>query len=141
MTTEAGEVRRELEAIASDPDFELKSQALADGWDAREVGVEAVEPVLRFMESHPDIEYGSPGALVHFVERFHHRGYEQLLLDSLSRLPTGITTWMLNRLMNGTRDATLRRQYLQAMERASIHPKANVEIRRQACRFLTNACP
>lgn len=64
---------------------------------------EAVEPILRFMEGHPDIEYGTPGYLVHFVE--HFPAYEEKLMASIERQPTPHTEWMLNRVINGERDA------------------------------------
>ncbi len=112
----------ELEAIKADPDFSARSSALADGWKARGLGGEVVEPILRFMESHPDIDYGAPGELVHYVERFLGRGYEALLLESFLRRPTGHTAWMLNRLIHGTGDAVTRTKYVQAMEGALAHP-------------------
>ena len=44
-----------------------------------------VEPILEIMEENPDIEFGNPGPLVHFVERFYKHGYEELLLNSLNK--------------------------------------------------------
>ncbi|MCE9637842.1 MAG: hypothetical protein K8T90_19250 [Planctomycetes bacterium] len=124
---DAREAAAQLQAIASDPDFAYASNELTDGWGANGAGLDVVEAVLRFMETHPDIDYGTPGALVHFVERRHHRGYEDLLLASLSRRPTPHTAWMLNRLINGTRDPEVRRTYVAAMRHAARDPATDAE--------------
>jgi hypothetical protein len=58
--------------------------------------------VLRFIENHPDEDLGAPGPLVHFVERFYRRGYEDQLVESVRRRPTELNLWMLNRLINGS---------------------------------------
>ena len=64
--------------------------------------LDSVQPLLRLMERHPLTDFGSPGPIVHFVERFYKKGYEEELLLSLKRMPTLHTVWMLNRLINGT---------------------------------------
>lgn len=52
------------------------------------------------MERHPLISSGTPGALVHYVESFYKKGYEELLEKSVRNAPTVHTVWMLNRLIN-----------------------------------------
>lgn len=52
------------------------------------VGIEAVTPLLELMERHPMDDFGMPGAIVHFVERFYKNGYEELLIESVKRRPT-----------------------------------------------------
>ena len=61
--------------------------------------LDSVQPLLRLMERHPLTDFGSPGPIVHFVERFYKKGYEEELLLSLKRMPTLHTVWMLNRLI------------------------------------------
>ncbi|HEV7689291.1 MAG TPA: hypothetical protein VGO52_00635 [Hyphomonadaceae bacterium] len=72
---------------------------LTEALKAAGVGAEAIEPILRFMEDHPDIDYGSPGPLVHFVERYHRHGYGEELEQSISRRPTWHTLWMFHRVV------------------------------------------
>ena len=50
--------------------------------------LDSVQPLLRLMERHPLTDFGSPGPIVHFVERFYKKGYEEELLLSLKRIPT-----------------------------------------------------
>ena len=76
----AADATRELEEIASaGDDFEWQSGQLTAKWEGDPKGFEAVEPILRFMENHPDVDYGTPGPLVHFVETFPN--YEEKLIE------------------------------------------------------------
>ena len=58
---------------------------------------ELVAPILEIIESNPDIDFGTPGDLVHFVEKFYKNGYEELLLKSVRKNPTMYNIWMLHR--------------------------------------------
>ena len=58
---------------------------------------ELVAPILEIIESNPDIDFGTPGDLVHFVEKFYKKGYEELLLKSVRKNPTIHNIWMLHR--------------------------------------------
>lgn len=60
----------------------------------------AVPAFFDLMERHPDADLGSPGPVVHFVERFLSNGYEEHLLDSVRRKPTPLTVWLLHRVAN-----------------------------------------
>src|SRR4051812_3664649 len=100
----AREITEQLERIASVENFAARTIELTDSWAAAEVGVESVEPILRFMEAHPYIDFGAPGALTHFVERFYGQGYEERLLESVKRMPTLSTVGMLNAVINGTKN-------------------------------------
>lgn len=120
----AREITEQLERIVSvDIDnFPFHSSELVDRWTSDGVGFEAVEPILQFMENHPDVDLGTPGALVHFSEKFYRHGYEEKLLESISRRPASHTIWMLNRLINGVKVPATRQRYVDAMIRAKSHP-------------------
>lgn len=51
-----------------------------------------------FMENNPNIDYGMLGPIVHFMESYYKKGYEDELLKSVKRKPTQHTVWMLNRI-------------------------------------------
>jgi len=95
-----------------------------------------VEPILRFIEDHLAIDFGTPGALVHQVEKFYQQGYEELLLESIYRKPTALTLWMINRIVNGTKDPEMRRRLVAAMEAAGENPLADPNAKQMAGRFL-----
>ena len=64
--------------------------------------IEYVDNLLCFIEDNPDIDYGMPGPLVHYMERYYNNGYEELLYNSIKRSPTVHTLWMLNRILNSS---------------------------------------
>jgi hypothetical protein len=93
--------------------------------------------VGRAMEEYPVIDFGTPGPLVHFLERFYGQGYEDKLILSIQRKPTAHTLWMLNRLINGARSHEEKDRLIALMERATTNPAAHVDAIEQATRFLT----
>jgi hypothetical protein len=98
-------------------------------------GRDAIEPVLRLMEQNEATDFGMPGCLVHFVERFYGDGYEERLLESIARNPTPHTLWMLNRVANGASGET-RQELLAVMSSIADDPNANDVTRHTAKEFL-----
>ena len=93
--------------------------------------------IFAFFEKWPLADVGSPGPLVHFVEKFFPGGYEEQLLESLGRRPVSHTVWMANRLLN-SKDVTenLRAYLISALEAAVEHPRSGSGAREDAKRFL-----
>lgn len=80
-------------------------------WDAMDA-IEAddnpfsfVQPILDIIGSNPDIDFGTPGQLVYFVEKFSSKGYEELLIESVKKSPTPHNIWMLHRCYNDPHDS------------------------------------
>lgn len=130
------DVFQSLQAIAPSSDFVFQAYQLTDKWAAEPDSFKAVEPILRFLEEHPDVDVGSPGPLVHFVEKFYGDKYETKLLESLRRKPTAHTVWMLNRIINGAKNPDEKRPYVNAMSDAKNHPLADSVAREQASHYL-----
>jgi hypothetical protein len=80
-------ITEQLQRIVSSDDFANSSAELTEAWSSKGIGVESVDPILEFMEAFPDLHYGIPGALVHFVEEFYQKGYEERLIKSMNRKP------------------------------------------------------
>lgn len=74
--------------------------------------------VLLFMEHHPEVDFGAPGPLVHYLEKFYRNGYEELLTESFKRRPTPHTAFMMNRLINGS-SGEVKAAYLALLRGAS----------------------
>jgi hypothetical protein len=130
---DARTVTEQLVAALASTEF----PALCDSWIVAGAGFETVEPVLRFMEDNASLDFGTPGPLVHFVERFYGDAYVTLLLESIARKPTEHTVWMLNRVINGTEaDPARRERLVHAMEQACRHPLADSAAVNSATRFL-----
>lgn len=121
MGTPDTDITAQLELAATDDDFGHQCAELAESWTAANFGIESVEPILRFMEQQPNLDYGSPGPLVHYVEQFYRQGYDDLLRESVERRPTAHTIWMLNRLINCCRSEEARQPLVELMKRSRVH--------------------
>ncbi len=123
----ASDIFEQLDGISgAGDDFVLHAYRLTDKWRAVGVGIEAVDPILRFMENEPDVDFGAPGPLAHFMEQFQGRGYDERLLESVKRKPTYETAGLLNRLINGASSDDARRRLIEVMEQARRNPRADV---------------
>ena len=98
---------KEMEERIDRDDFEEVQEECLYQIEKENVGISAVEPLLLFMERHPLSDFGMPGAIVHYVERFYKNGYEDLLIASVTRRPTLHTVWMINRIKNAGENADL----------------------------------
>lgn len=125
---EAAYISEILAGLLSEDDLADRGYEIVDTWENAAAGPEAVAPVLRFMEAHADWDLGSPGPLVHFVERFLGRGYEDELVASIERTPTPHTSWMLNRLINGELDPQRKARLLGVMEASASAPNATPAV-------------
>jgi hypothetical protein len=130
------EVTKQLLEITSPDDLAERADELVEEWWEAGLGLDAVESVLRFMETNSLWDFGMPGALVHFVERFYGKGYEKLLMESLLRHATAHTAWMLNRVVNGEKNAEKRKHYINLMRQAERNSGIDSIAREQLNRFL-----
>lgn len=89
----------ELKCAALNEDF-MQTHEIINEIKNQEDSFEYINPILRLMEENPNLDFGAPGPLVHFVELYYKRGYETLLLESVNRKPTIQTIWMINRIIN-----------------------------------------
>jgi hypothetical protein len=101
MIPELGDRLERITAQATESDSTALAYQLTGELSNLPDALPAVDYILRLMEMHPHFDFGCPGPLVHFVETFYRRGYEQRLCTSIRRRPTPHTIWMLNRLING----------------------------------------
>lgn len=65
---------------------------------------ELVEPILDIIGTNPTVDFGAPGDLVHYVECFSNKGYEESLINSVMKSPTPHNIWMLHRCYNDPED-------------------------------------
>ncbi len=134
MTSET--ISEQLEAIASADDFVTSAAELTEAWITANVGFESVDPILRFMEKYPTLNCGMPGPLVHFVEGFYTKGYEEKLVESVKRKPTMMTVWMLNRVLNGTEEPVRRQRLVGAMRQAASNSRVDQPTLERIHEFL-----
>ena len=115
------ELIKKMEDKIDSDDFEMVQEECVEEIERADLGLSAVEPLLKLMERHPLADFGVPGAIVHFVERFYKQGYEDILFQSVKNSPTIHTVWMLNRICNDKNsDDKFRELLAETAERSDI---------------------
>ena len=71
--------------------------------------------IFEITENNPELDYGMPGPIVHFMESYYRKGYEELLLKSVKNVPTSHTVWMLNRVINDPK-LNDRKKYVEVLK-------------------------
>jgi hypothetical protein len=96
--------------------------------------------VLGAMERFPDAWWGNPGPLVHLVEYAYTierlPAYINQLAESILRIPTPTTLWMVNRLLNSNLKLEQRTALIDVLRVATEHSIASNESRSQARAYL-----
>jgi hypothetical protein len=121
-----------------DTDFICLQYDIVDEMEKDEVGFEITQDIFELMEKHPLVEFGTPGPLTHFIEKFYNDNQEQyqtILKKSVGEKPTIHTVWLLNRVINGTK-GQIKTELTQIMESISKDESLNKEIREVAENFL-----
>jgi hypothetical protein len=93
----------------------------------------ATSELFAVMERFPDAELGTPGPLVHTLERMD---YAEELVASLRRRPSPHAVWMVNRILNTALPPERRQFYLDLLASVGRHPAATESARDQADHFL-----
>lgn len=99
---------------------------------------DAIQPILELIERSPDIDYGGPGPLGHFLERHTKKGYEELLLKSIDRKPTIYTLDLLHRLVTDKENPN-HKIYLDLMIKISLstnYPEDIIESAKENLSYL-----
>lgn len=121
---------KEMEDRIDYHDFEEIQEDVIYKIQSANLGRDAIEPLLRFMERHPLTNFGMPGAIVHYVEQFYKKGYEDLLIASIQRRPTLHTIWMVNRIKNTGENSERYIEILTAiLEKQAIEEEIKTSIK------------
>jgi hypothetical protein len=94
------EIIGNIDGLNLDGDYWRMLDSLADEIKNHPEGASIIPAVLRLFERFPDGEFGEPGPLVHAIEIYYRRGYENHLLESLQGKPTKRTQWLARRIVN-----------------------------------------
>ena len=87
------------EAVIPDEEYYIDSEIINAMLEYSDP-FEFVEPILDIISENPSVDFGSPGELVHFVEKFYKKGYEEALIASVRKSPTFHNIWMIHRCYN-----------------------------------------
>lgn len=132
-------LRARLDQLAADSE-ELDISAAGELVDTlAEAGgptISQIVTILQFMESQPDLDFGTPGPLVHFAESYPDLwAYEAELRQSLRSRAIPHTLWMLNRLINGAREADHKASLIAVLKDLAVN-SADENVRAEAKVFL-----
>lgn len=128
------ELINRLNSAVLNDDFIDIAEEITEELEERSDAFDAIEPILRLMENNPDVDYGTPGVLVHFVEKYYKSGYEEKLIESLERKPIKHTVWMLNRIINGS-EGNRKEYFLKVLDKVISFPDLNEDVASLAQHF------
>jgi hypothetical protein len=134
MEHELNKLMVKLEKSIMKDDFIDFTYDIVEKIEEREDAFEAIQPIFKLMEKYPNVNFGSPGPLVHFVEKFYKNGYEEKLVESLKRQPTQHTVWMLNRVINGSQ-GDRKAYFINVLDSIIAFPNLDEEILSLASHF------
>jgi hypothetical protein len=102
---------------------------------------EVADILLRFIERlsntdeiDPRYDLGTPGPLVHTLEKLPN--YQKHLRESIKRQPTPLTIWMINRILNATKNSENREFWLNLLRDCLQQPNSTPVTRKEAQKFL-----
>ncbi|WLD93782.1 hypothetical protein [Alkalihalobacillus sp. AL-G] len=134
-----GKLNKQLEILKNSvikEDFIDIAYDVTEEIESYENAFDAIEPILKLVEQNPEVDFGSPGPLVHFVEQFHGNFYEEKLVQSIQRYPTSHTLWMLNRIINGSQGEQ-KKYYLNVLQNVLNSPNVSNQVSSLAKEFLS----
>jgi hypothetical protein len=108
--------------------------ALTDAISALSQPQQMVAEMFGVMERLAGCDLGSPGPLVHTLEDI--QGYETEMVKSISNVPTALSVWMVNRILNSEISLAQRTAYMDLLAGVTQHPAATAEVRRDAKGFI-----
>ena len=95
---------------------------------------ELVEPILEIIGTHPRVDFGMPGDLVHFLEQFYKHGYEELLVSSVRKNPTAHNIWMVHRCFNDVNNPK-REMFAELMKELTDDSSVSMGIKKEIDEF------
>ena len=99
-----------------------------------EILFNCIERLSRSDEIDPRYDLGTPGSLVHALEKLPN--YREHLIASVKRYPTPLTVWMINRILNMTGDTQEREFWRGLMDECLNHPMLSPLAREDTEMFL-----
>jgi len=131
MARDLEDIIDELNGFILEGDYTRKLSKLTDKLLQTTNPESALDAMFAILERYPEEELGSPGPLVHAIEKC--RGYELALIDSVKRQPGTLSVWMLYRLIKYDPKAI----YLEALQGILSHPKASEQTKEDAALILS----
>jgi hypothetical protein len=138
MATSADTTIASLESFAARDDGgdEETLYRIVEAFEELPDRLRVLPAMFAVMERYPEADLGSPGPLVHSIERIPVAEYEPFLRASVECQPGQLNVWMVNRILNSQLSEQQREQLLALLKRVTSHPRALETTRQTAERFL-----
>ena len=142
MPRDIHEIKADFAAL-TESDFDLSNEEsdgmeqlnnLTDELQELDQPSEVAETILEFIERLGECDLGSPGPLVHRLEKLPN--YEEHLYRSVARKPTPLTMWMVNRILNAMEDSGKRETLLLLVRQSLTHRLASAQTKQEAKHFI-----
>ncbi len=119
------------------PDFICLQYDIVDKLEADHIGKECFLPILKLMEENETVDFGTPGPLTHYIEKFWEEieDYDKCVVDSVKRKPAIHTIILLNRIINSVTGKE-KQDYIQILEEIQKNENIDNSIRDMANMYL-----
>lgn len=94
-------------------------------------GREYLEYLINLIADNPNIDFGMPGPVVHFIEKYPEEEYVSYLIMALKDKPNSLLLWMLNRIVNEP-NCTKKEEYILIFDAISKRKDIDMIIRNDA---------
>jgi hypothetical protein len=137
MLKELEEFKRKLQTLSPAPHEDVVAELyeLVEPIEKLYGAEEVIPEVFTFMERCPEVDIGSPGPLVHFVEHFYPV-YLELLVASIERQPTLHTVWMVNRILNSMPSVEQKERLITILRRAQGNPRTSASTKHEVAELI-----
>lgn len=125
--------KEQLKRAIVKEDFYETNDILEEIYNCNE-GEEYIQYLINFMRDNPMIDYGMPGPVVHFIEKYPQDKYKIFLLSALNEKPNCHLLWMLNRITNIANESD-RKKYIEVFRIISERKDIDEVIRNDAKGF------
>ena len=132
MTKE--EIITRLQNAAKEDEEYHMDDGLIDAINEYPEPFELVEPILEIIGTHPRVDFGMPGDLVHFLEQFYKHRYEELLVSSVRKNPTAHNMWMVHRCFNDVNNLK-REMFVELMKELKDDSSVSMDNKKEIDEF------
>lgn len=118
MNPQGGNIVEKLRMAVKSADFTELAYQSAEDLRTQINAHEAIVPIIRLMEENPKVDFGNPGPLVHFMEKYDAETYDIVVLESIQRKPTVFKLFLFSRIINSV-DEVKRQGYIRILKQLS----------------------
>lgn len=95
----------------------------------------SVKPLIKIIQENPEFDFGNPGEIVFFLEKYDEEKYDKILVESLMEKPTEHTVFMMNRIINGASEEK-KSEYIELYMKILCDNRINDELKNIIKEFL-----